>query len=438
MLSRRAKPHPNRAGEPEPYEFCSSIATLSASWFPSLSLDLDHTDDEFVASAERLEFALFTSDSVETESNNILSLSPLVAPFYDLVWIILATSCFVMATAIAILLHWNGISLRKVFESLNSVMSSLVEQTQAFPLLRAQARGCGGPEMVRKKGMILMWATWLVSATFITNVYNAVFNSNYLLEPVYFRNWTTGLLGMDDFTIFIGFDAPALKDVLPGQRIDGYYLSGHECNAPAADYLRLSMRNPCALCVELIDRDSADDYSTEGLLNRIRFVPTDLLEEVIMTRLTTSKTLYITPTQFAQTDWGYFRTAMKSDKRVKFARNLDPRDGSLEDYSAGYGFTKGLHQRHWDNVPRRLTVIVSSGLLGLWRKWKKFKRLFHQRGNIHDEMLWSPLALWGSDLYYVFALFGLCVASCVGAFALEMGTIFFSALASYLKHNFSN
>ena len=147
----------------------------------------------------------------------------------------------------------------------------------------------------------------------------------------------------------------------------------------------------------------------------------DLLQEVITKRLVASKTVFVSPLAFAHTDWGYFRRAMRVDRRARFARKYVQRDGSLEAYTQLYGFTKGLHLWHKNGVPRRVKAIVSNGMLGLWRRWKQLRLQLIQRQNLQEEFQWIPLSLTGSDLYYVFTLLPVCVLFTLGAFAVEIG-----------------
>ena len=74
------------------------------------------------------------------------------------------------------------------------------------------------------------------------------------------------------------------------------------------------------------------------------------------------RTVFVTPLNFIDLDWDYFREAMRLDKSVKFSRHHEKKRGSF-DVSSAYGFTKKFHRWHHDLVPRRLkTVIGCSGL----------------------------------------------------------------------------
>ena len=152
----------------------------------------------------------------------------------------------------------------------------------------------------------------------------------------------------------------------------------------------------------------------------VMIVPLELLQEVIRTKLTARKTMFVSPAAVADTDWAYFRRAMRSDKRIKFSRNPNRRSGSLEAYAPSYGFTSGLHQWNKDGVPRRLKTVVSNGLLGLSRSWKRWRLQLSQRGNLLEEVPWLPLPLWRSDLCHVFTWFGVCALCTLGVFAAEI------------------
>ena len=187
--------------------------------------------------------------------------------------------------------------------------------------------------------------------------------------------------------------------------------------------LKAALGNPCAfarMCSNILYRKSSI-LNFEKVFEEVRLVPMELLQKIITTRLTASKTMFVSPAPVADADWAHFRRAMRSDKRIKFSRNPDRRSGSLEAYASSYGFTRGLHQRIKDGVPRRLKAIVSNGLLGLWRSWKNWRLQFSQRGNSHDEVQWLPLSSWGSDLYHVFRWCGLCSLCTLVVFAVEIG-----------------
>ena len=368
----------------------SALSSSRVYRVPGLSLDLDHSDDEIVAPAESLDFDLFTSDSVYMAFKGATGIYPLFQPFCKHVWVGLIATSVAIALTLAGLVYGEQLDMSKLFTSLYSVMCVPLGLTQNFPLIATQGRiSSGGNGQV----VIFIWALWLVVSTFYTNNYGAVFNSNYMMEPVYARNWTSDSLWMDNYTIFVGFEEPPLETVV-GQLVEGYYLSANGFNAATGIQSRPSLRQPSALLwtiLQMARKETRDGSLLGGLLRRVKFVPVSLLKQVTLTHLTRRKTLYVTPTPFAHSDWLHFRRAMKSDKNIKFTQSPYWKQGSLETYTQWYGFTKGLHQRHKENVPRRLEVIVSSGLLGMWRKWKSWRlQLFSYRGSDDRALLWLP------------------------------------------------
>ena len=65
---------------------------------------------------------------------------------------------------------------------------------------------------------------------FLTNNYDTVFNSNYIIEPAYSRNWTKGLLGMKVFTIIFAFnELPLALDYVLEFLMQDHYLNGMDC-----------------------------------------------------------------------------------------------------------------------------------------------------------------------------------------------------------------
>ena len=180
---------------------------------------------EFVAHIKNLEYTLFTSDGTFPDSDgNTLHGFQLLQPFRGLVWAGVLVSGLATALITAKLQYPEKLNLRKFFTALYSAMSTPVGQTQHFPL-GMQREIVSAEQKVKAMGqkkIVIIWSLWLLSSVFITNNYGAMFSSNYMLEPVYTRNWTAGLLEMDDFTMFIGFDKPPLKSV-QDQLVDSYY-----------------------------------------------------------------------------------------------------------------------------------------------------------------------------------------------------------------------
>ena len=398
---------------------------------PQLHFDEQPHDYEFLAPAERMGFAVFTAEGAYRGSHATSAVYfPPAQPFCLVVWANIAVSSLVIALTMAKLHDLTGFKNIDVLGSFYSVIVIAVGQTQNFPL-EQQRRSSG---LSRMDGMLrwrilFIWSLWLLSTTFIVNDYSAVFNSNYMIEPVYTRNWTMGLQGMDNFTVFIGFDQPPLKTVRR-RLAGGYYLTWYNCVSFEMFFADFHPRYPCAAVIiykqMMLETFQRSNFSvllekSEALLDRIRLVPMALLEEIIPTRLADEKTLFISPTPFAHTDWSYFRRAMSLDKSLKFSKSLDSKGAEFEADSFCYGFTKGLNQLHKNTVPRRLKGVVSGGLLGLWRKWKNLRTQFSQVRMVNEGILWLPLSVWGSDLYYVFTLFAICVSCCIGAFGFEVG-----------------
>lgn len=89
------------------------------------------------------------------------------------------------------------------------------------------------------------------------------------------------------------------------------------------------------------------------------------------------------------------------------------------------GFTRGLHSMHAENVPRRLkAVFFSSGIRGLWRKWKNLRQTIqesrHSRA-VEAESSYLPLSSNGSDVHVLFELFGLFVTASMVLFISGLG-----------------
>ena len=406
-----------------------NLPTNLVARIPSIQLAAINSNMEFVAPAKNVEYILFTADGVYRNSTlDIRAVQPLLQPFRGLVWVGVIVSCLAIAlTAASLHHHRERFDVKEFLTVVYFIMTTPLGQTQNNPLRKHGRIGVKQQiERILRKKVIFVWTLWLLSSTLITTNYSAVFNSNYMTEPIYARNWTAGLLGMDDFKIYLGFDEPPLNEIQNDLQ-DGHFLYDKLCTRA----LSPSRRDPCDF--RNMYFRAMTSMNLEDSFYRVRLVPMALLENVIPTHLMTPKTLFVSPRPFAQIDWQYFRRAMRSDKSVKFAQNPDREHGSLEAHSLAYGFTKGLDQSHKDNVPRRLKVAVNSGLFELWRKWKNWRLQFSQRGNLGDEMLWLPLSVSGSDLYHVFTLFGIGVASALCVLILEICVMLFCNFAGYLQ-----
>ena len=112
---------------------------------------------------------------------------------------------------------------------------------------------------------------WLFSALLFTNAYKAEFKTNYIFEPVYSRNWTSKLLDMNDFQIFIGVEQ---VEYPMSELLDGHYIPGIVCNDRTLrwyEILRSDLRRHCALL---------DRYSRMKL-NEIQSLPPEIRRKTL-------------------------------------------------------------------------------------------------------------------------------------------------------------
>ena len=61
-----------------------------------------------------------------------------------------------------------------------------------------------------------LWGLLLLSAVLLSSSCTAAFNSNYILEPVYTRDWSSGLVGLENFIFILAFDDPLLNSPKDG------------------------------------------------------------------------------------------------------------------------------------------------------------------------------------------------------------------------------
>ena len=233
-----------------------------------------------------------------------------------------------------------------------------------------------------------LWVLWLLSAGFLTSNYNAVFNANYIIEPEYSRNWTKGLLGMGGFNIILAFDDPPL-DYVGEFLIQHHYLNGTDCYEFYELVTGRDWRQTCLFVYEYVEmkENRFKELLHKNREKRIKFhtsqihlVPIELLKHAIYARLTMSKTVFVSPREYLHSDWALFREQMRHNKALKFSWHFDKGGTGLRAVTS-YGITKGLHQWHYNLVPRRLKTIVSNGILGLWREWANLRLKFRASRN---------------------------------------------------------
>ena len=395
--------------------------------FPEIASDSDLSKIELIASQKSLQFGLITSDGVYLPTGSISSF-PLLQPFNKHVWIWTVIAIVGVAFSVTGLLHSNYDPLKSFFLWTYSAGAALLAQAHT-PVFRTRETWSTSLNQRFERKIKFLWILWLLSAIFLTSSYNAAFNSNYIIEPEYSRNWTGGLLAMKGFTIILAFDDPPLDDVREFL-IQDHYLSGKNCYDFYDLVLGRDSRHSCSFVhdyiemqenrfIDLSHKDREKLIKIHG--NFLHLVPMELLKKTIETRLTMPKTVFVSPLEYLNSDWELFREQMRDKKALKFSWHFDKGETPLRAIKS-YGITKGLQSWHYNLVPRRLRTIVSNGILGLWRKWANFRLKFRQYRNAAgtQKERFRPLSLQGSDLCLVFLLFVLCLVICFGAFVTEI------------------
>ena len=127
--------------------------------------------------------------------------------------------------------------------------------------------------------------------------------------------------------------------------IQGYYARGEAClSFQIRFWLNWDQRYPCHLASSFVRRKSwrtalrdskedndavvikAYDRTVNSTWETIRLVPMHNVKEAIRTGLMEPKTVFVSPIGYFDTDWEYFREAMRFDKSLKFARNYNKED----------------------------------------------------------------------------------------------------------------
>ena len=372
------------------------------------SVSKTYLDAEIVAPIQNSGFGLITSDGLETASNWDF-FSPLLQPLSTAFWIAVAISS-VVVTFVMVGLRWSSMNHTKFVESFYLVAVVLVDQPQDVPAAAHVELDTESNDTL--SAMIkFISALWLFSALLFTNSYKAEFKSNYIFETVYSRNWTSKLLDMTDFQIFLGVEQVEFP---PSELYDGHYIPTNVCTERALQWFRIfrsDLRRSCALLerYKSIKTEELRYLPPEirrkrlaGMKNQFRLVPMTLMKQVIQQHLTAPKTVFVSPLHFFDSDWNYFREVMRLDRNMKFTRRHDAEDTALQSDSF-YGFTKGLHSWHKAHVPRRLKVVASSGIWGLGLKWKKLRlKVYASRKENFVYFGYLPLTFSGSDISLVF------------------------------------
>ena len=397
--------------------------TAKGQRFPRVTSGGIRSRIEFIFPQTALQFGFITSDNVYQASSGLNSF-PLMQPFGRHVWIAIAIASIavVVVSFIAIHVSAHHVSLEAASSWLFSVTMVLFSQVR-MPAIRKNSVGhfCSRVDSINWK-LKLLWAAWLLSVALLASSYSAVFNSNYILEPIYTRDWSLGLGGLENFTFILAFDDPSVDGAEDG-------LSGMDCYRTYKMVLSPDARDSCFFFYEYIDMKNRESggilynnyHEPRHILEgQIQLWPLNKLRKIIGSSLMAPKPVFVSPSQYLDSDWELFRVQMRAHKALKFATHFDQEDTSLMSIRS-YGFTRGLHWSHNKVVPRRLKTVVTSGLLGLWRKWDTVRKKFRQRGNktATGVQLFLPLSLYGSDMYFIFVLFVLCLAACLGAFLLE-------------------
>lgn len=383
---------------------------------------------EVVVPVENSQYGVITSDEI-LEKGGGEHFGPLTESLDPSIWIVVC----ILVVAVTLSISANELSrtnLRRLVLSMFSAVMTLIEQSPNVCTMAPHASRGDGRHVTRYPRIRLVSALWLMTAFLVTNCYKGVFKSNYMFEPVYTRNWTRGLLDLDNFTFFLAFEDETIVEENGDKLKDGYHISSKHCEPSyMIAKLWIDPRGPCTFVAEYtrtehMEMEASSFLIRERLLtaihSRFKLVPISQLKNVIRARRLASKTIFVSPRPYFDSDWNSFRETMSLNRKIKFTHYYDSEDTTLKPYLA-HGFTRGLHPRHNHLVPRRLKTLFSSGIWALWKKWDKLRQTLQQGKNVLlGNASYLPISLHGSDVLLVFELFGLCVIACVVAFVSEL------------------
>ena len=358
-------------------------------------------------------FGLITSDGLVSSSD--WWPAGLLEPLPLSVWFLIVVGVLLVSTALGGL---EQVNMRDIADFTFVVSRVLVLQA-VLPFRREN--GMRAATGLSKK---LIWATWLLTALLITSSYSGVFKSNYVFEPEYSRNWTRWLDMEANLRLYFA-SLQAMTDE------DWTY--NPECSdEPSGGFAsrnNFDLRKSCTArdkyeALEALYGDQDSIKASEELKRRYQILKSYLvfhisdLPAVINADLSSPGKVFVSPMPCFDSDWEYFRTAMRQ-QGSKFTRRFDPSDTTL-DHVLQYSFTAGLHSWHEKLVPRRLKSLVSSGVFQLWTRWEQL-RLEFACINAGGETTvgYISLSMTGSDLCLVFNLFGLLLLASFITFTFE-------------------
>ena len=139
------------------------------------------------------------------------------------------------------------------------------------------------------------------------------------------------------------------------------------------------------------------------------------MSKTIYGQLTKPKTACVVPNNQLTAELNYFKEAMRRLGNVKFdVGGGGTGEGSHLRLRQGYTYPNGLNRYHLKIVPRSLKILMTSGILTVWKKWENFRQNFkHQQRVVDQTKKVTPLAFEGSDVYLAFCglLIGFLTAS---------------------------
>ena len=420
-----------------------SDATPESFDYPAIIRDdqrLNFGPARFIATGQRYEFRFITSHGVA--ENGVLSVRGLLSPLNKEVWVAFMVTMMTLAFTIGALkegkmllitglgnAHWLFImcleqpAMRKIFKGVNYTAAATI-----------------------------MLSCWLAAAVFIVNSYRAMMKCTYILEPSY-RTPLKYLRELEGFQLYFiykfpGYDYVAWakdrqshmskcerqRSVYPQWLHEDLFdceaaFFSSTCTDPAFYGCGISVCNGLKwlqqrLCMIQDEREWLRRYCKlmRNLFHHARLRRPTQLGQLIITELVKPETAIVVPREELEVIWSQAKViAANSDVKLASNHDIDSDDllGAEPYYKISSGFVSTTGSKNI--FVFRATMLVESGVCGLWRSWEKQRQSWISRSDAMELPNFMSLSLTNSNVTVVFHLYLYCICGAIVAFAVEFG-----------------
>lgn len=309
-----------------------------------------------------------------------------------------------------------------------------------IPIIRSHIRGGSG-------GVCIIVVAWFVTSTFLVNVYSAIFCSDATRTFRYKTNYSR-FLDLPIMKIYALADQQLVEQFLDLYPDESCILNTHRiekfCVLNTMSLAQCSLMDGISylqsnLFESYFQLESARTDDVEGLNDYRRYSQIDDKLKHVRDNLTfvcdsaeivsqmleeqTEPVVFLIHDHDFQKYWDLFQKIMELNPKIKVASNFEDQESFLV-HPIAYSFTSGLDPAYQGSVLRKMKMLMSSGVYGLWEKWHRIK--FTAGGLRHDQIELrssdnvQPLSFdnSGTSLLFMAQLYAWCVGVC--AFVAEI------------------